>query len=393
MSHETLRLLGFRGWLNWLDTSFNVSPCPKHVIQSMEGFRGVGCILVFLAHYCIQFNKHSVTDPALADLTRYVRHAGELALDLFFLMSGYLIYGILMKKQISCVSYLQRRIVRIYPTFVFVFSVYLLLFAVFPERSKLPGGLPTSLFYVAQNLLLLPGILDIKPIVSVAWTLSYELSYYLLAPLVINLCCLRQATTLQRLLFLVVFSIVALASFNLVGGHIRMMAFVAGIIVFELHRHTRFRVPKYTGVLAVGVAYIVQVLWHERGLSPGLIGVVAYCCYIAFGVDCFVQSGTDAIFRIKLFRWIGNLSYSFYLTHTLVIHSCLAALAFAFPGSFTRGGFFTIWFPLLVMAVLVGGITFQVVEKPFSLSTRRSLAVGREMAGSVTARPEQWRTG
>lgn len=374
MFHKPAALLptGITGQhaLSWLERNFEISHGSKKAILSMEGIRGVGCILVFLAHYCLQFSSLAAADPALAMIAHYVRHAGELALDLFFLMSGYLIYAILLRRKTTLVTYLQRRITRIYPTFLFVFCGYLLLFFLLPTRNKLPSELPAATYYVIQNLILLPGIFDIKPIISVAWTLSYEMCFYLLAPLAVSLFRLREAIVSRRLAILVTFSSATFAAFILLGGPIRMMSFVAGMLVLELHQYTQFRVPRYTGIVAVTVAYLGVAFGRQLGLSPAFISVASYCCQIAFGLDCFVQRGTDAVFRVKWFRWMGSLSYSFYLTHALVVQVCLTVCATAFPASFGRLAFGLLWLPVFAVALVIGGITFLFVEKPFSLARR-----------------------
>lgn len=370
--------------VSWLERNFEISHGSKKAILSMEGIRGVGCILVFLAHYCLLFSSLEAADPALAMIAHYVRHAGELALDLFFLMSGYLIYAILLRRKTSLITYLQRRITRIYPTFLFVFCGYLLLFFLLPTRNKLPNELPAATYYVIQNLMLLPGIFDIKPIISVAWTLSYEMCFYLLAPLAVSLFRFREVTVSRRLAILAAFSTAAFAAFSLFGGPIRMMSFVAGMLVLELHQHTQFRLPRYTGIVAVIVAYLGVAFGRPLGLSPGFISLASCCCQIAFGLDCFVQQGTDAVFRVKWFRWMGSLSYSFYLTHALVVQVCLTAYANAFPASFGRFAFGMLWLPIFAVALIIGGITFLFVEKPFSLSRRREPVHASDVSRAAT---------
>ena len=158
-----------------------------------------------------------------------------------------------------------------------------------------------------------------------------KMCFYLLAPLAVSLLRFREATVSWRLAILATFSTAAFAVFILFGGPIRMMSFVAGMLVLELHQHTQFRVPRYTGIVAVVVAYLGVAFGPQLAMSPAFISVASYCCQIAFGMDCFVQRGTDAVFRVKWFRWMGSLSYSFYLTHALVVQICLTAYANAFP--------------------------------------------------------------
>ncbi len=158
---------------SWLKQAFEISRADKQNILSMEGIRGFAVFLVFLVHFA------SLVEPWISDasVTKMIlnqfANVGKIGVDLFFVLSGYLIYGILIRKSQNYHFYIKRRIQRIYPTFTAVFAIYLLLSFIFPAESKIPDGLD-GLIYILQNYLLLPGLFDIKAIITVAWTLSYE---------------------------------------------------------------------------------------------------------------------------------------------------------------------------------------------------------------------------
>ena len=50
-------------------------------------------------------------------------------------------------------SYVWRRVRRIYPAFLAVLGLYLMLSLLFPEQSKLPAGLPDAVVYIGENIL------------------------------------------------------------------------------------------------------------------------------------------------------------------------------------------------------------------------------------------------
>lgn len=160
--------------MSWLRNTFEISHTTHKAIVSMEGIRGFAVFLVFLVHYVTLVDPWLTKASATQILSAHVRSIGNIGVDLFVL-SGYLIYGMLIRKKKPFGSYLARRIQRIYPTFVTVFLIYLLLSAAFPSESKIPDGWE-GLIFVMQNLLLLPGLFDINAIITVAWSLSYEFS-------------------------------------------------------------------------------------------------------------------------------------------------------------------------------------------------------------------------
>ncbi|WP_280154891.1 acyltransferase [Piscinibacter sp. XHJ-5] len=142
---------------------------------------------------------------------------GNSGVDLFFVLSGYLIYGTLMRRPQSFGAFMIRRVRRIYPAFLVVFVTYMALaFAIPSLGAKLPAtGLPS---YFLANLLLLPGLFPIEPLITVAWSLSYEMFFYLLLPVVIALARLRQWAPVHRIAALVMIAGVLFAYCAAVGG-------------------------------------------------------------------------------------------------------------------------------------------------------------------------------
>ncbi|RYE73175.1 MAG: acyltransferase, partial [Oxalobacteraceae bacterium] len=133
-------------------------------LLSMEGMRGFAVFLVFLVHYA------SLADPAGAVwISKPMHRMGNAGVDLFFVLSGFLIYGSLVSREQPFLTYMGRRIQRIYPTFLAILATYCVLSVVFPAQSKIPQE--GAFWYLLQNLLLLPGMLPIEPMITVAWSL------------------------------------------------------------------------------------------------------------------------------------------------------------------------------------------------------------------------------
>jgi peptidoglycan/LPS O-acetylase OafA/YrhL len=140
----------------------------------------------------------------LADVAGNLGHTG---VDLFFVLSGFLIYGIVFKKHPSYRKFIWQRIRRLYPVFLVVLSLYLVLSIAFPSYSKLPDSLPQALMNISGNLLMLPGMTRIPAIITVSWSLSYEWFFYLTLPLVIAVFRLRRWNTWQRVAFFVLLAV------------------------------------------------------------------------------------------------------------------------------------------------------------------------------------------
>ncbi|MEZ5090189.1 MAG: acyltransferase family protein [Micropruina sp.] len=133
---------------------------------------------------------------------------GHAGVDLFFVLSGYLIYGAVIRRP-TPYGRSGRRLRRIYPVFLTVFAVYVLLDLTIAGTHRIPSEPWPAIGYLLANLALLPGIVPIDPLLTVAWSLSFEFFYYLTIPLAVALLRMRRWQPRQRLLF---FAGVALAA-------------------------------------------------------------------------------------------------------------------------------------------------------------------------------------
>src|SRR5215210_1654852 len=88
----------------------------------MEGLRGLAVTLVFFVHYHALFKVWADPGSLTFAVSDFLGTVGLAGVDLFFVLSGYLIYGLIFKKPTRYASFIKRRIQRIYPTFLFVLA-------------------------------------------------------------------------------------------------------------------------------------------------------------------------------------------------------------------------------------------------------------------------------
>jgi exopolysaccharide production protein ExoZ len=169
--------------MKWLAQIFEIGHGEHRPLRSMEGLRGFAVFLVFLVHYVTLVEPWLSPHTWTSSTAEVLRRLGNAGVDLFFVLSGYLIYGTLIAKLRPFWQYFGRRTQRIYPTFLAVFAIYLLLSWIAPAHSRIPTDRAEAIVYLIQNVLLLPGLFPIPPLITVAWSLSYEMFYYLVIPL------------------------------------------------------------------------------------------------------------------------------------------------------------------------------------------------------------------
>lgn len=354
-----------------LSKTFEISHGTRKPILAMEGLRGFAVFLVFLVHYVSQalplVGDAGWSGKIAWGLQRY----GHTGVDLFFVLSGFLIYGSIIEKPRPFLGFMRRRVVRIYPTFLTILAVYVALSFVRPESSRIPEGLGAATIYLIQNALLLPGIFPIEPIITVSWSLSYELFYYLVIPLVVGALGLRQRSRLARVLFFFIVSIGWLLSADHIGalGHGRLVMFVSGILLKEALDAGLGPRADLLGLPALA-ATVVAVLYGE---AHHLGGEWRFgCLFVGFLILCLAAFGRDGftarVFSWTPMRWLGNMSYSYYLVHGLIL-----SVVFIPLGSLVEGkdlGVVAFWLflgPMFLLTLVGSAVVFLLVEKPASL--------------------------
>lgn len=168
----------------------NESPTLTRLrIPGLDGVRGFAIISVFIYHFFAGWNHwQGIGSIALGHLLR----AGYLGVDLFFVLSGYLITGVLLKSrdgQHRWRNFFARRTLRIFPAY---YVVLLLSFTLVPwldARLATPQGpLPKELVhnwpwfvsYLSNYHLTYQHGYPVG--LSLTWTLSVEEQFYLVWP-------------------------------------------------------------------------------------------------------------------------------------------------------------------------------------------------------------------
>jgi len=363
--------------LNWLTRQFELSRERGAAnISPMEGLRGLAVFLVYLVHYGTLSQPWIVPHSSLMHINHVLKAMGNAGVDLFFVISGYLIYGILISQHRPFSSYITRRIQRIYPAFAVMLGIYVCLSFVFPMENKIPATLWAGTLCLLANFLLLPGVFPMKPIIRVAWSLSYEMFFYLVLPAVIAIFRLWYWRSSRRVFF---FSLVAVATvlyFSFFGGHDccgRMVIFISGILLWEALENTRSSFPNsLTGFMALAIGLLSTLVAIP---SPYNAIVKTSIIFLSFPVLCMncirnPSGWLPQAFSWTPLRWLGNMSYSYYLIHGLALKMYFLVFARVWPP--VNRDAFVFWLLLPVMFLLTiipAAALFLAIERPFSLAT------------------------
>ena len=342
--------------------------------HNIQALRGIAIILVVLLHLANAECLYGDKGPVLSAFSVL----GGSGVDLFFVISGFVMATITrgtFRKKGSLPLFLYSRAARIYPPY-WVFSLALLAaHLVFPQAGDPQRWQEID---VARSLLLLPQVR--LPILVVGWTLVLELYYYG----VVALSLLLPERSFVGLLLVwagvvtaanVVFSSAAitLGPAALVVLYPQTIEFIAGCLLarFVQAGHRRWGAPCFT----VGATLLPALYAAYAAFRPGnfpsawerlaLFGLPS--TLMVYGACGMEQAGAARLPRLLMF--VGDRSYTLYLTHVPVIVAAsllYSRMTAGEPAAALAAGSFRI---VAVGAFAAGG--YAVAELPLHRVARR----------------------
>lgn len=382
----------------------------KTRLQSMEGLRGLAILLVFLSHYQNIILGHMGIGGTLNRLGLGMMEAGGTGVDLFFVLSGMLIYRAVLKPNLKVTKFLRRRAQRIYPTFLAVFAIYIAMNVLLmmgpprppPYNARIPTSVVPAIGYLLANLAFLPGLFPIQPLLNVAWSLSYEWFFYLSLPFIVMAAGLTVRKPISRArIFLSVTVLFWVATYlfpevffmrsnPIRASHTGIIMFFCGMILSDLmeagFKHVS-RWADWAGLVLLFAGLAVPFAFGYEGFrllkpSPQTVrteALIAGALFFGFGIAVFCTLNghhlLNRIFRWTPLRWLGNMSYSFYLIHGLPMHVIALLMVRAAIPSMGTTVMMTVIVVLLpvtfIITSAVSTVLFWYVEKPFSLIVKR----------------------
>ena len=300
-----------------------------NAVRELSGIRGLAALIVFFAH-CLGCFAPDPHWGGLINGINTVARSFNSWVDVFFVLSGYLITTILLGRRGKpdyFRTFYWRRVLRILP----LYCVCLLLVLLFVPHSGMYVLLAT--FFMAN----FNGFFHI-PIDGPFWTLAIEEQFYLLWPTIIHR---RSVTQLRRLSLMVAILSAGLRlgiacaghnDFNLTFFRVDGLAIGAWLACYFHQRvptpELRRRENRWMTLTLVAGAFIsVSANLLTSVLRPQYVPraldftgmVVAYTGLFGLIIAHHGQPGVQGILRSRLLGFFGLISYAFYMTHVYVL--------------------------------------------------------------------------
>lgn len=339
---------------------------------NLHGLRGLAAFAVFLSHCFTIPRDYGLWPAGLPVWIGESLHLGRYGVEIFFLISGYLISESLRRKN-SVRLFLLERSVRLQPAYL---GVLLPLFLVKPLLSPdfLDGAPLISLpLHFLSNLFFLPGVLPLPIALGVGWTLSFEALFYLTASGAFLLA--RRYAAVVAASFCV---LVGLVAATLYPGAVFFFVGAAVHLYRPLLREqlARWRWPLLALLLWIPIWH--ALLWpYADGHRVSAVGMLLLIACMMFSLLFFAPTvegrGVLAgLLRTRVFQYLGKISYSLYLWHCPVLATVGMVLRHQLaPGSV--GLVLAIALVSLPLALIAAHLSWLVCEQYFGNLLRRRL--------------------
>jgi len=243
---------------------------------------------------------------------------GAAGVDIFFVISGFIMWVISERRSMSPLSFLRDRVQRIAPVYWLATIVMVLggLVGLFPNLVLSPAHVMASLLFVPTPS---PSTGEVWPVLVQGWTLNYEMFFYALFALTLLVPRSRRLLAITACFLLLVGLGYAIDSDNTVFvTYTRpiILEFVAGMIIAELW--LRGRVPGTNAGLALVATAI-------SGFAALAVFRLPFDEFVLGPLAVMLVFGTLALEHRGWFRGrgmpmlLGDASYSIYLWHTFAI--------------------------------------------------------------------------
>ena len=357
----------------------------KPELDTLRFFTFLGVFAVHAADYSLDFlTQHGI--PLWAAKTSLsFAHAGVFGVDVFFVLSAYLITNLLLLEKdktgsLNVRAFYLRRILRIWPLYYLFIALAALIPYLVPEQIFGLRYVLTFLVLGGNWGFVLFGVPN--SIAVPLWSISVEEQFYLFWPPLVAKLSRRQ----------LVFAAVALI---LVANLSRILALAMHGGTAELWMNT------FPHLDSIAAGILVAVLWHGKAVSlkTGSRMVLVACGVFCLGARAYMDLDRppaggpltpyrtligdpmaalactailigfiDLPFRSRVLEYFGKISYGLYVYHL----GCLLVIDKLFPGgnagpihACMRIGF------ALGLTVAISAISYRIVERPFLNLKRR----------------------
>lgn len=320
----------------------------KPRIPELDGLRGIAILLVLLFHYV------SSTDygDAPVSLLQKIFAIGWSGVDLFFVLSGFLIGGILLDVRESpsyFKTFYARRFYRIVPLY-YVWVAAFFVISIFWANPETWRSLPIYLLFL-QNSIRIEHDIFRAAWLGALWSLAVEEQFYLVIPSIIRLISGRKLlfALFVAIIFPPVFRILLHAYLPVHPDAPYMLtvcradALAMGVLLAFGWRNERWKaafyrrkMPIYLACSLLACAFLYLAIWKPSQYSFAMYSwgfTVVDALFASLLAIAIMVPGSmwAAVCRLPFLSELGRVSYCLYVIHQAVNLACHELLFHSLP--------------------------------------------------------------
>ncbi|MDM0054330.1 acyltransferase family protein [Variovorax fucosicus] len=313
---------------------------------------------------------------------------GSFGVDLFFVISGFVMYMIVQRPDTTPASFLAARVARIVPLYWAVTTMVLLVAWLAPQ---LMGTTVANLGDYLKSLLFIPylradGIM--VPMLMPGWTLNYEMLFYLtiLGVLCVGKLAFFWSVSAVLLAYFFLGSLDELKSLDQPESpdqpesqdqakslartffHTTLwLEFILGMLCHAIHEKVRvWRIPKKV-ICAALVSFFALLALFEGRADRFLVAGIPSAFIVLFALQLEGALKTLRASVLRALVHLGDASYATYLSHMFVV-GVVERILFARTG--VEKNIFTAIFTV-ACALAAGSLIYRLIDRPLSNGARR----------------------
>jgi exopolysaccharide production protein ExoZ len=313
--------------------------------------------------------QHAMGVPAFV---HYAAHFGTVGVDLFFVISGYIMWTTTERRDRGPLAFWLARIVRVVPLYWMFTAAYVAAALITPGSFFVvnldPGHIVQSFLFVPAEH---PTLGLVAPVYTLGWTLNYEMFFYLLFGLCLFVPWQRLRFAVLAAIFLVLVAIGWVIEPR--GPILRtytdpiMLEFLAGIVLAILSTRL-MRCGTWAGLMLLTAATLWVAGVYGYGLDLPRIVSHGVPAVVAVAGALIIEPATRARPN-RLGLLLGDASYSIYLAHPFAQRLFLlgvnrtVGLATVSPTLYV--------FTAFVVGIVGGVISHLAIERPLLIAARK----------------------
>ena len=354
-------------------------------IDALHGIRAGAILAIILLHLYVPVGLYlNVQFEAIDRIARNLTSG----VDLFFVLSGFLIYSSFLKQPLTkpfLILYAKKRARRILPAYyaaligAAIYVFYLIQAIDGSDQAAMVGKLERSLQFAWSDLLFVSNYTD--RLLEPGWSLSVEVHFYALLPLLLWL--LRRFRDQQSKLagvWIGLSFLVTLLRFlqfensdTYFYTHTRIDAIFAGMIVAEVY--ATYRPSKFVKWLSLVLGIVLVVSAHLCTIDGWFYRTLRYN-FFAAGFSLFLFASLSSA-RLALllsnvvFRLIARLSYTLYLWHPILLMIGIKQGRLQLDSSWVH--IVAVWAGSFLFAVACSILFYALFERPFRYRSKQAV--------------------